>query len=105
MILGVINLNAQISNSGFENWTDGEPDVWVANNLGNVFSAVSQSGEARTDSSALKLEMINVSTIFLGGNLTSGDDQALGSPVSERHSALNGYYKFLPNAGSNAFSV
>lgn len=104
-ILFVSNLTAQIPNAGFENWTDGEPDNWFTNNLAGVLTLVTQSNDARSGSSALKLEMVNFSTVVLGGNATSGNSGTVGFPVSQRHAALNGYYKFLPNAGSTVVSV
>lgn len=64
-ILFVLNLIAQIPNAGFENWTGGEPDNWFTNNLAGVLTLATQSNDARSGSSALKLEMVSFSTVVM----------------------------------------
>jgi hypothetical protein len=55
----------QIPNAGFENWTGGEPDGWTSNNIPSLLTTVTQSNQAHTLSSAVKLS----ATEFFCSNL------------------------------------
>ena len=94
---------AQILNSSFENWTQGQPDNWATNNVPTFFVGVTQSNESHTGSSAAKLEIKE----FAGGVafpilFSAGDP---GFPISQRYASLKGFYKFLPANATQVFSV
>lgn len=97
-------LFSQILNSGFENWTDGEPDNWWSNNVPGVVTGVTQSNESHSGNYAARLDIVD-----LGGSpyfpllFAGGDDD--GFPVSQRYASLRGYYKFIPTIGTQAFTV
>jgi hypothetical protein len=94
---------AQILNSSFENWTQGQPDNWATNNVPTFFVGVTQSNESHSGSSAAKLEIKE----FAGGVafpilFSTGDP---GFTVSQAYASLKGFYKFLPTNATQVFSV
>ena len=88
---------AQIPNAGFENWTAGNPDSWIANNT-MLWAPVTQSSDAHSGSSAAAGTCIIFDTFLLRPSLTSGT-ATTGFPVNSRFGALHGWYKFAPVQG------
>jgi hypothetical protein len=88
--LCLFNLNAQIPNSGFENWSDGEPDNWFTNNLPGTWITVSSSGTSQSGSFAAKIEVAD----FNGGPIYPALSTTF--PISQDYGSLNGYYQFHP---------
>lgn len=88
--LCLLNLNAQIPNSGFENWSDGEPDNWLTNNLPGTWVTVSSSGTSQSGSLAAKLEVAD----FNGGPIYPALSTTF--PINQDYGSLNGYYQFHP---------
>lgn len=60
LILSTVITMAQnpIPNPGFENWTSGDPDGWDTPNIFTL-TPVTQSGDAHSGSSAVKLEVVD----------------------------------------------
>lgn len=95
---------AQVPNSGFENWTSGDPDDWWCSNvpavgLVNIF----QSGDSHSGSYAVLGEVVTYLTSIMAPVIQSGPG-GTGFPVSEKYLSLELYYKFTPTGGDR-FSV
>jgi len=86
-------LQAQILNSGFENWMLGDPDFWYTNNVISL-KPITQSSDAHSGSSSVRLRVLN-NIIPYGSTLYSGED-GTGFPVSQRNTNLSGYFKYSP---------
>ncbi len=89
---------AQIPNAGFESWANGDPVDWVTTNSPPVIVNVTQTSQSHSGTSAAHGEVIDFSGFGYAPNLISGP-QAQGFPVSDRHLAVHGWYKFNPIAG------
>jgi hypothetical protein len=96
-------VNAQIPNAGFENWTGGEPDNWLTNNIPPTPS-ITQSADAHSGASAVRGEVITVFSFPLAPNLVSTNEDGLGFPVNQRWAELRGWYKFA-TTGSDLIVV
>ena len=87
------SVNAQIPNPGFENWTLGNPDGWITNNVPGFGVPVTQS-TPHSGTHGLKGEVVSTP----GGNFTpivnSTDINGTGFPVSQQYSTLSFYYQF-----------
>jgi hypothetical protein len=107
-------LYAQLPNGGFENWTGGEPNGYFSinillNALGGP-STVTKSSDARSGSSAVKLEVKEYTNIFsikdtataLLFSTNSNNVSDSKFPVNFRPSGLRGYYKFSTSKNDNA---
>ena len=96
--------NAQIPNSGFENWTGGDPDSWASSNvfpagLVNIF----QTTDNHSGTYALKGEVVD----FFGTNMApivQSGPGAAGFPITEQYRSFELYYKFT-SSGGDKFSV
>jgi hypothetical protein len=104
-LVGVImTTNAQIINSGFENWTSGNPDGWATS---NIFPAglinIIQTSDNHSGSYALCGLVVKFGDVLVGPVVQSGP-LATGFPVSERYHSFDLYYKFT-GAGGDKFSV
>jgi len=99
-------LFAQIPNAGFENWTNGNPDDWVTDNIPAIppffpgAYPVTQSTDKYSGSSSAKLEVFDM-----------GDGSTLGGwiwstfPINQRYGSLTGYYKFVPHSTGDVLSI
>jgi hypothetical protein len=92
---------AQITNPGFENWTNGLPDGWYT--YSSVYSDVVQTTAAHSGTSALKASVVLVKNAPVGSLLQAGSG-AQGFPITQRYDAVTGYYRFVPTGG-DVFSV
>jgi hypothetical protein len=99
-----LNIFAQIPNSGFENWTDGNPDDWFTDNVPGAYTPVTQSTESHTGSFALRLGVSNYFTAIIPGYIWSGDNFAEGFPISQAYTNLSGYYQ-LNSAGNDELYI
>ena len=93
---------AQIPNSSFENWDQGDPVDWQTNNL-NPLITVTQSSDAHSGSSSARLEILFVNLSAYSAVLYSGSD-GNGFPCTQRHASITGYYKLVPQ-GPDLLSV
>lgn len=89
-----MSASAQIPNAGFENWTSGQPDGWNGYNT-------QQTGDAHSGSSAVKGQVLNLST--LPASVYTWNNATFNPlfPYTGRPGSFTGYYKFSPIAGSN----
>jgi hypothetical protein len=101
LALGIIitQVQAEIPNAGFENWTAGEPDNWTTNNISGQLTTVTQSTNSRTGSSAAQLTVVDAGAGFGIPPLLSSIDpntNFFGFPISQNYAELTGYYQFTP---------
>jgi hypothetical protein len=94
--LGAITAAAQIPNAGFEQWTAGNPDGWMSNNIPPVATPVSQSSNRHGGSFSAQAEVVNA--------LGSPYPPVLWSqfPVSQRHATLTFWVEFTSVGGDGA---
>jgi hypothetical protein len=90
-----------VPNGSFENWTSGNPDNWLTNNLTGFAIPVTQATPAYSGSFALKGEVISAFGNPYTPTLLSG---AAGFPVTQAYGYLNFYYKQnqVGSAGTSA---
>ena len=53
-----LTVSAQIPNAGFENWTGGNPDGWISNNVPGFIETITQSNNAHSGSYAVRGEVV-----------------------------------------------
>lgn len=88
-LLSVTALKAQIPNSGFENWSGGDPTGWATNNAAAYnLICVLQSNDAAAGSSSAKLTVASYNGIDMGPLLSTS------FRVTEKILNISGYYKF-----------
>jgi hypothetical protein len=90
---------AQIPNSGFENWTGGNPDSWTTNNIIGFLELVTQSNDAHSGNSSAKMEMMTAMSSLMQPVLNAGPI-TVGIPVTTRHGTINFYYKYAPTTST-----
>lgn len=93
-----------VPNPGFENWTAGNPDNWLTNNIVGFAVPVTQTTPPYSGTYAAKGEVVSTAggpyTPFLYSNNMSGN----GFPVSQAYATLSFYYKFN-QVGSAVFEA
>ncbi len=97
---------SQIPNTGFENWTNGEPNGWTTNN--SSFPGIvttTQSNEAHSGNSAMKLTTTSFLMAFIPAIVYNGMPGNYGSPISQRYASLNGWYKFTKTLPTQVISI
>ena len=96
-----LTVSAQIPNAGFENWTGGNPDGWISNNVPGFIETITQSNNAHSGSYAVRGEVVNAFGVPFPPSLFAGDTTSgvVGFPISQRHASLTGYYQFQPIGG------
>ena len=92
-------LNAQIPNSGFESWTNGEPDEWITNNTPPDYIPFTQSNDAHEGVSAIQGTVISLQGFSVPIALASGTQDNGGFTINTRPDALHGWYKFTSVGG------
>src|SRR5574338_1717231 len=99
-IVSISTLNAQIPNSGFENWIDDiTPQEWGTNNFPSVWTTVSRTSTAHSGSFAAKLEITN----FNGGHMFPVLSTTF--QVNQTYTSINGYYQFHPTNSEVVFAI
>jgi hypothetical protein len=89
-------LVAQIPNASFENWTNGEPDGWATSNSPPDFITITASNESHGGTKALRGQVITDTNGVLHRPIVFAGSDGGGFSVTQRYSALEGYYRFLP---------
>ncbi|MGE5315872.1 MAG: T9SS type A sorting domain-containing protein [Acidobacteriota bacterium] len=89
---------AQITNPGFESWTNGMPDGWYT--YTSVYNDITKSTSAHSGTASLKASVVLVKNVPVGSYLQAGSG-AQGFPVTQRYAALSGYYQFVPTGGDH----
>lgn len=92
-----------IPNPGFENWSGGNPVDWWTNNFITLIP-VTQSSDAHSGTSSARMEVLNGGGFPYPASLYSGSN-TLGFPCTQRHAFITGYYKFIPQSGTDVFSI
>ncbi len=95
---------AQIPNAGFENWVSGDPVDWTTTNAPPTIVNITQTAQSHSGALAAHGEVANFAGFAYAPNLISGPE-AQGFPVSERHLAVHGWYKFNPAAPGDVMLV
>jgi hypothetical protein len=90
--------NAQILNSGFEQWTDGDPDGWYTNN--DFTTTITPSGDHHSGTYSVKGEVIVTSALGVKIPIFPFMQSISGITSRGRYNSLSGYYKFSPNNDS-----
>jgi hypothetical protein len=98
-------LFAQIPNSGFESWTNGNPDSWFTNNVQGFISVVTQSNVSHSGASAARLQVGSFGGFPYLPQMWSGDEAFNGFPANQRYGSLTGYYQFSPVGNDGLFFI
>ncbi len=96
-------VRAQIPNSGFENWTSGDPDNWVTSNVPSFATPVSQSSAAHGGASAVRGTVVLFYSLLMAPVLQSGPG-GHGFGCTSRPTSIDGYYQFH-SVGGDRFGV
>lgn len=88
----------QIPNPGFENWTAGNPDGWVANNVPPLYSTITQTTSAHSGSYAVQGTVVLYNGSPQIPLLLSGAD-AGGFPYTDHPGSFHGFYKLTSIGG------
>ncbi|MGH1366239.1 MAG: T9SS type A sorting domain-containing protein [Calditrichia bacterium] len=91
----------EILNSGFENWTNGEPDNWVTTNIPGLVTTISESNDANSGNSSLKGEIGSFQGNPFGPAIQAS--QGFGIPIlniTQNYTQLTGYYKVNVTPGT-----
>ncbi|HVO75153.1 MAG TPA: T9SS type A sorting domain-containing protein [Ignavibacteriaceae bacterium] len=100
-IFSVSLLAQEITNAGFENWTQGsngyDPDGWFT--LDFLWDATQRSTDAHSGTYAAKMM-----TIDFSGSIETPIMYSY-TPATQTYGSLNGYYKFAPSRVSDVFSI
>ena len=94
---------AQVPNSGFEDWTAGNPDGWLTPNVPGFFTPITQSANSHSGSSAARGDVVDFSGFLFPPYMIAGDT-APGFPVSQRYANFSGYYQFSPQGTDAMFA-
>lgn len=97
------SVEGQVLNGGFEAWTDCTPDFWATSSACGVMEPVTKTTDAHSGSFAARGAVINFFGQLIPPTLQSGDD-ASGTPISQRYTSVNGFYKFS-SSGGDRFTV
>ena len=85
---------AQVPNSSFEQWTNGEPDGWFTNNFPSIsIVSVTQSSDAHSGSYSVRGETINSIEGVYPPLIGAGKLGGKGVPISQNYTTINGFYK------------
>jgi len=87
------NLFSQIPNGSFENWTNGSPDSWTANNFPPDLIPVTSTTDAYDGIYAMKGEVVSYNGGAVPPNVTPSNTSGLGFPINSRYVDLTGMYK------------
>ena len=96
IMLSIVSYS-EITNSGFETWTNGNPDSWSTTNSPPSFVNVTQTIDAHSGSFACQGEVKSESGIPITAAVLSGAD-GIGFSENSRPEALHGWYKFTSNS-------
>ena len=86
-------LFAQVPNSGFENWTGGNPTDWNSNNLQGIATPVTQSNDQHGGASALRMEVVSAFGNPYPALASCTGTGGTGFPISQNFGSMGFYYK------------
>ncbi len=91
-------VSAQIPNSGFENWTSGNPDSWMTGNVPPILTPITKSSTAYQGTGAVRGDVVSFASGIVGPMLQSGTTGA-GFAITSIPASIQGYYQFSPQGG------
>ncbi len=95
IILFAVNVDAQVLNGNFEEWSSGEPLYWVSNNLPPQWAPITQTTDAHSGNFALKGEALATGI----PNFTYTPFIQAVFPFTGRPERVTGYFKLVSSAG------
>ena len=84
---------AQVPNGGMETWTNGTPDQWSTSNIPTLSTPVTQTSNAHSGSSAVRLEVVSTVAGIFPGLISSTGTSGTGFAVTSNYSSFSFYYK------------
>ena len=88
-------LQAQISNAGFETWSNGAPTGWMTDNAAGLYTPITQTSDAHSGSSALHGAVVTYSSVPIAPVVWTG------FPWTSRSATFSGYFKFTSTGGDS----
>lgn len=96
---------AQVMNPGFENWSNGLPEGWTANNVAALNSVpITMSSDAHSGSFSVRGEVL-VSPLPTTPVVSPTLQTNGGAMVSSDPTAVIGWYKFSPSQSTTSVSM
>ncbi|MFQ5606089.1 MAG: T9SS type A sorting domain-containing protein [bacterium] len=95
----------EIPNSGFEDWSNGNPQSWGTTNIQGQVTNVTQSTDAHGGASAVRGEVVEFNGVPFSASIFAGVSPNLPFPVSQNYARLSGFYQFEPAAQSDILGV
>ena len=84
---------SQIPNADFEDWTGGEPDGWLTNNVQGILTPVTESTDPFSGFYAIQGTVVSFSVVTIVPVFLTH------FPETQRPTLLSGHYKFAPVGG------
>jgi len=103
-IASIFNLDAQIPNASFENWTGNDPDGWFTYNAAFA-GIVTQVTDHHAGTKAVRLNVINYFGSNVAGSIFSGDASNTFFPITSAPAALHGWYKFFQTIPTEELAI
>jgi hypothetical protein len=101
MLVSALVFAQDIPNASFETWTNGNPDLWITDNIPAIppffpgAVVVTQSADNHSGSSSAKLEIISLDGDPFNPYLYSI------FPATQKYGSLTGFYKFAPQSNAH----
>jgi hypothetical protein len=83
-----------IPNPGFEDWTNGNPDGWLTDNIPGYYTVVTQSTNSHSGTYAVKGEAIQAGESVFPPYIFTANQQF---PVEQNYTRMTGYYQMTNN--------
>lgn len=93
LLFCICHASAQVPNSGFENWSNGNPVSWTGMTGGPGYNTVTQFAPGYAGASAAKGTVIDFNGFPIGPVLSSTDVNNNGFAVTQNYAAVNYYYQ------------
>jgi hypothetical protein len=90
-----------IPNPGFEDWTNGNPDGWVSDNIPGYYIMVTQSTNSHSGTYAVKGEVIQAAEGVIPPYIFTANQQF---PVEQNYTRMTGYYQMTNNGEDVLFA-
>jgi len=101
ILASMVSAQNPIPNPGFENWTQGNPDGWVAPNVPGVYATITQSNNSYSGNSSVQGEVIQYAQVNIPPALIA---EAGLLPISQSFTRMTGYYQ-MANQGEDALFI
>ena len=100
----LLQASAQLPNSGFENWTNGNPDDWLTNNITGFATPITSTTPAYAGSLSARGEVITTLSGPMEPILSNIDLTSHGTPISQSYTLFSFYFKYSVS-GTSGFAV